>query len=159
MWILIFFVTFFSYWLDFFCRTVGSIQFVWRQKAIIYSSLAFEVSGTLSSCLSLSYFLLCLCPLFVSLSWWDKRNKETKDKPGRKDTDNEERIALDAPELVWLSHHSPSNMKQFSFLLPLELTRLSHLIHPNRNKILAASVREPSKFEGLVKHASSWDSG
>jgi len=37
-------------------------------KAIIYSSFAFKVSGAFSSCLSLSYFLLCLSPLFASLS-------------------------------------------------------------------------------------------
>jgi len=130
VWILIFFVTLFSYWLDFFYRTVGSIQFVWRQKAIIYSSLAFEVSGTFSSCLSLSNFLLCLCPLFVSLSWSfisNKRNKETKDKTGRKDTDNEERIAPEAPELAWLSHLAPQTWNSFLSCSPLNL----HVISPN----------------------------
>jgi hypothetical protein len=30
----------------------------------------------------------------------NKRNKETKDKTGRKDTDNEERIASEPPELA-----------------------------------------------------------
>ena len=58
-----FFVNLFSYWLDF-----SAGQLAVCVKAIIYSSFAFKVSGAFSSCLSLSYFLLCLSPLFASLS-------------------------------------------------------------------------------------------
>lgn len=104
---LVFFVTFFSNWLvDFLCRTVGNM--CGGNNNIPLSHLR-----SVGHPVVVYRFPTFFCA-FVHFSHHfhdpiisNKRNKEAEDKPGRKYTDNEKKIASQALELAGFSHLAP----------------------------------------------------